>query len=72
MPEVRPKKHLGQHFLNDKRVAQRITESLRADGCDAVLEIGPGMGVLTFDLYQRFGSRLVAVEVDSESVSYLK
>lgn len=42
MPEVRPKKHLGQHFLNDKRVAQRITESLRADGCDAVLEIGPG------------------------------
>jgi len=72
MPEVRPKKHLGQHFLNDKRVAQRITESLRADGCEAVLEIGPGMGVLTFDLYQRFGSRLVAVEVDSESVSYLK
>jgi len=72
MPEVRPKKHLGQHFLNDKRVAQRITESLKADGCDTVLEIGPGMGVLTFDLYKRFGGRLVAVEVDSESVGYLK
>ncbi|HDP75125.1 MAG TPA: 16S rRNA (adenine(1518)-N(6)/adenine(1519)-N(6))-dimethyltransferase RsmA [Bacteroidales bacterium] len=72
MPDVRPKKHLGQHFLNDKRVAQRITESLKAEGCDTVLEIGPGMGVLTFDLYQRFGSRLVAVEIDNESVGYLK
>jgi len=72
MLEVRPKKHLGQHFLNDKRVAQRITESLKADGCDTVLEIGPGMGVLTFNLYQRFGSRLLAIEVDSESVGYLK
>lgn len=72
MPGVRPKKHLGQHFLNDRRVAQRITESLKADDCDTVLEIGPGMGVLTFDLYQRFGSRLVAVEVDNESVGYLK
>jgi 16S rRNA (adenine1518-N6/adenine1519-N6)-dimethyltransferase len=72
MPEVRPKKHLGQHFLNDKRVAQRITESLRADGCDAVLEIGPGMGVLTFNLSHRFGDRLTAVEVDHESVDYLK
>lgn len=72
MPGVRPKKHLGQHFLNDRRVAQRITESLKADDCDTVLEIGPGLGVLTFDLYQRFGSRLVAVEVDNESVGYLK
>jgi len=72
MPEVRPKKHLGQHFLNDKRVAQRITESLRADGCDTVLEIGPGMGVLTFNLSHRFGDRLTAVEVDHESVDYLK
>ena len=72
MPGVRPKKHLGQHFLNDRRVAQRITESLKADDCDTVLEIGPGMGVLTFNLYQRFGSRLVAVEVDNESVGYLK
>jgi len=72
MPEVRPKKHLGQHFMNDKRVAQRITESLRADGCDAVLEIGPGMGVLTFNLSHRFGDKLTAVEVDHESVDYLK
>ncbi|MEW5845241.1 MAG: 16S rRNA (adenine(1518)-N(6)/adenine(1519)-N(6))-dimethyltransferase RsmA [Bacteroidota bacterium] len=72
MPEVRPKKHLGQHFLNDKRVAQRITESLIADGCDTVLEIGPGMGVLTFGLFHRFGNRLTAVEVDHESVEYLK
>jgi len=72
MPEVRPKKHLGQHFLNDKRVAQRITESLRADGCDTVLEIGPGMGVLTFNLSHRFGDKLTAVEVDHESVDYLK
>lgn len=71
MPEVRPKKHLGQHFLNDRRVAQRITESLNAVGCEGVLEIGPGMGVLTFDLFKRFGNKLTAVELDSESVQYL-
>jgi len=72
MPEVRPKKHLGQHFLTDKRIAQRITDSLLANGCDTVLEVGPGMGVLTFGLFERFGSKLKAVEVDAESVGYIR
>ncbi|HNV53202.1 MAG TPA: rRNA adenine N-6-methyltransferase family protein, partial [Tenuifilaceae bacterium] len=47
MPAVKPKKELGQHFLHDKRTAQRIVESLQAVDVDNVLEIGPGMGVLT-------------------------
>lgn len=72
MPEVRPKKYLGQHFLNDKRIALRIVDSLRAVNCDFILEIGPGMGVLTETLFQRFGDRFFAVEVDDESVNYLK
>ncbi len=72
MPEVRPKKHLGQHFLNDKRVAQRIVDSLLADGCQYIIEIGPGMGVLTGNLFQRFKEKFFAIEVDTESVGYLQ
>lgn len=72
MPEVRPKKYLGQHFLNDKRIALRIVDSLTAADCDYILEIGPGMGVLTGTLFQRFGDRFFAIEVDDESVNYLK
>lgn len=69
---VRPKKHLGQHFLHDLSVAERIVQSLQASDADAVLEIGPGMGVLTNKLSPRFGDKLWAVEVDGESVEYLK
>lgn len=68
---VRPKKHLGQHFLTDLSVAQRIVESLRPDACRKVLEVGPGTGVLTQFLLQRPEIELWAAEVDSESVSYL-
>ncbi|QKG79284.1 16S rRNA (adenine(1518)-N(6)/adenine(1519)-N(6))-dimethyltransferase RsmA [Tenuifilum thalassicum] len=71
MPEVRPKKHLGQHFLNDKRIANRIVDSLTAANAEKIVEIGPGMGVLTFELFERFKEKLVAVEVDGESVEYL-
>ncbi|MDY0254681.1 MAG: rRNA adenine N-6-methyltransferase family protein, partial [Tenuifilaceae bacterium] len=70
--KVRPKKQLGQHFLNDKGIAQRIVDSLSADDVDAVLEIGPGMGVLTSALSHRFGEKFYAADVDSESVEYLK
>lgn len=68
---VRPKKQLGQHFLNDKQIASRIVGSLDASAATSVLEIGPGMGVLTNELYTRFGCRFWAVEVDDESVDYL-
>lgn len=72
MPAVRPKKELGQHFLHDKRTASRIVDSLLAESVDNVLEIGPGMGVLTSELLAKYGEKFWAVEIDSESVVYLK
>ena len=68
--EVRAKKHLGQHFLKDEKVAERISESLSYKGYDYVLEIGPGMGVLTKYLLQK-APELHVIEIDTESVSYL-
>jgi 16S rRNA (adenine1518-N6/adenine1519-N6)-dimethyltransferase len=68
---VRPKKHLGQHFLTDQNVAKRITDSLSAGGSENVLEVGPGKGVLTEILMSRTDINLVPVEIDHESVEYL-
>lgn len=69
--KVRAKKHLGQHFLKDRNIAAAIVDSLKADDCDTVLEVGPGMGVLTEFLVKRNFRCLKVVEVDSESVEYL-
>ena len=71
MSQVRAKKYLGQHFLKDMDIARRIAESLPIDEQTSVLEIGPGMGVLTQFLLQNPLIDLKAVEVDSESVEYL-
>jgi 16S rRNA (adenine1518-N6/adenine1519-N6)-dimethyltransferase len=71
MTEVRAKKNLGQHFLTDLNIAQQIVSSLISDS-NNVLEIGPGMGVLTQYLFQSEKYRTVAIEVDRESVAYLK
>ena len=71
MSEVRAKKYLGQHFLTDLSIAQRIAGSLPLDAEADVLEIGPGMGVLTQYLLQDPRVRLTAVELDAESVGYL-
>lgn len=71
MSEVRAKKYLGQHFLTDLSIAQRIAGSLPLDAEADVLEIGPGMGVLTQYLLQNSHVRLTAVELDTESVAYL-
>lgn len=68
--EVRAKKALGQHFLVDLSVADRIADIFPND-LDAVLEIGPGMGVLTKRLMPTFGLRLGCAEIDKESVKYL-
>ena len=68
---VRPKKSLGQHFLNDRKIAMKIVDLLKAEGSGDVVEIGPGMGVLSGELLNRFGERFHAVEIDSESVEYL-
>lgn len=70
--EVRAKKALGQHFLTDQSIAKGIVAALSADGCRDVLEIGPGMGVLTQYLLQRDDVDLKMVEVDGESVVYLR
>lgn len=66
---IRAKKHLGQHFLNDKNIAEKIADSLLYRG--DVLEIGPGMGILTSFLMQRADTNLAVIEIDSESVEYL-
>jgi 16S rRNA (adenine1518-N6/adenine1519-N6)-dimethyltransferase len=68
---VKAKKHLGQHFLKDETVAQRIAASLSYEGYDEVLEIGPGTGVLTKYILRK-GIKVTAMELDSESVVYLK
>jgi 16S rRNA (adenine1518-N6/adenine1519-N6)-dimethyltransferase len=69
--KVRPKKFLGQHFLNDQSIAQRIVESLTVRAEDPVLEIGPGTGVLTKFLIEK-GQNLRVIEIDRDSVAYLK
>ncbi|THV60907.1 16S rRNA (adenine(1518)-N(6)/adenine(1519)-N(6))-dimethyltransferase RsmA [Flagellimonas alvinocaridis] len=67
---VKAKKHLGQHFLKDETVAQKIADTLSLNGYTNVLEIGPGMGVLTKYLLQR-DIELVAMDLDEESIIYL-
>lgn len=69
--EVRAKKSLGQHFLTDLGVARRIVDSLAISDGGKVLEIGPGMGVLSQYLLEREDIDLTMVEIDSESVVYL-
>lgn len=71
MTYVRAKKNLGQHFLNDKSIAQKIVDSLQAEKVNKVLEIGPGMGVLTQYLLKNKPFETFAVEIDCESVEYL-
>lgn len=70
---VRPKKSLGQHFLHDAAIAGRIVDALQINSISPlVLEIGPGMGVLTQILIKRSDIDLKVVEIDRESVAYLK
>lgn len=67
---VKPKKHLGQHFLKNQAIAARISDSLTGEGYNTMVEIGPGMGVLTQFLHKR-SEELYVVEIDNESVEYL-
>lgn len=67
---VKAKKHLGQHFLKDESVAKNIADTLNLAGYENVLEIGPGMGVLTKYLLEKPITTYV-VEIDKESVDYL-
>ncbi|WP_089321457.1 16S rRNA (adenine(1518)-N(6)/adenine(1519)-N(6))-dimethyltransferase RsmA [Pontibacter ummariensis] len=73
MGNVKPKKHLGQHFLVDQNIATKIVEQLRLHrGVQDVLEIGPGMGVLTQYLIQHPAYRTTVVDIDRESIAYLQ
>ncbi|WP_274475021.1 16S rRNA (adenine(1518)-N(6)/adenine(1519)-N(6))-dimethyltransferase RsmA [Mangrovimonas aestuarii] len=69
--QVRAKKHLGQHFLTDENIAKKIADTLTLEGYSKVLEIGPGMGVLTKYLLEKDITTYV-VEIDTESVEYLQ
>lgn len=70
MEKVKAKKHLGQHFLKDESIAKAIADTLSLKGYDEVLEIGPGMGVLTKYLLDKpIVTRVI--EIDTESVAYL-
>lgn len=68
---VKAKKHLGQHFLKEESIAKNIADSLTLSGYDTVLEIGPGMGVLTKYLLEKPVTTYV-IEIDNESVDYLQ
>ncbi|MGB1931563.1 MAG: 16S rRNA (adenine(1518)-N(6)/adenine(1519)-N(6))-dimethyltransferase RsmA [Flavobacteriales bacterium] len=71
MSKVRAKKHLGQHFLKDLGIARDIAHSLSLNNYSKVLEVGPGMGVLTQFLIP-LDTETFVIEIDKESVSYLK
>ena len=70
MDKVKAKKHLGQHFLKDEGIAKNIADTLTLQGYSKILEIGPGMGVLTKYLLEKPTETFV-IEIDTESVDYL-
>lgn len=70
MKSVRPKKNLGQHFLTDLGIARRIADTVDAFPDIPILEVGPGMGVLTQYLVRK-SRKVKVVEIDTESVAYL-
>src|SRR5476649_1546365 len=73
MTLVRAKKHLGQHFLTDKNIAAKIVESLRPAGkYSQVLEVGPGMGILSDFLLQKTEYEVSLIDIDEESYHFLQ
>ncbi len=73
MKYVKPKKHLGQHFLKNLTIAQQIVDAMTGHGgYSSIVEIGPGTGVLTERLLRLEGKHITLIEIDAESVVYLK
>ena len=73
MHGVRPKKFLGQHFLKDQNIAQNILGALSHGGAgETIIEIGPGTGVLTKFLAQKDFVEIILIEIDRESIAYLR
>ncbi len=69
---MKPKKHLGQHFLTDKNIAKKIIKAIDVNICNNVLEIGPGKGMLTQLLLKIPAINLKCIEIDNECINYLK
>lgn len=72
MISVKPKKKLGQHFLRDKNIALKVADLIDNHIYCNILEIGPGTGVLTEFLMNKAKDKLVMVDIDTESVEYLR
>jgi len=68
---IHPKKHLGQHFLIDENIARKIIDAIAPNNI-RILEVGPGKGVLTKYLFERKEWNTKVIEIDSESVDFLK
>lgn len=69
---VQPKKFLGQHFLTDRNIARKIVGALRPQSYGQVLEIGPGMGILTEFLVKESSYLTTVIDIDTESVEWLR
>jgi 16S rRNA (adenine1518-N6/adenine1519-N6)-dimethyltransferase len=73
MSLVRAKKHLGQHFLTDKNIAAKIVDSLRPENSySQILEVGPGMGILSDFLLQKAELQTYLIDIDTESYEFLQ
>lgn len=73
MHGVRPKKFLGQHFLKDQNIANKIVDSISFSGKDeTIVEIGPGTGALTVLLCKKLFKEIILIEIDWDSIVYLK
>lgn len=73
MSLVKAKKYLGQHFLTDKNIAEKIVNSLQStDQYEQVLEVGPGMGILSDILLQKGNYQTYLIDIDTESFNFLK
>jgi 16S rRNA (adenine1518-N6/adenine1519-N6)-dimethyltransferase len=68
---VRPKKHLGQHFLTDRNISEKIANCV-SENFHQICEIGPGTGILTQSLLKKNFKKITLIEIDAESVEYLK
>ncbi len=69
---VAPKKHLGQHFLTDVKIAERTANLSQLSPVETILEIGPGKGILTKKLLDLTSKKVYAIEIDRESIEFLK
>lgn len=70
---VKPKKYLGQHFLRDRNIAAKIVDSLSFHGnYGSILEVGPGTGILTDILFERYPGKTWVIDIDDESIRFLR